>query len=181
VTTNSAEGTLRSLCSLNIGGQDRYRNLMGGWPKANDADYRRQTLKPCHEHRRPPDQIQPPIFWSMGRTALRLARGRRRFRVPSPCCAVHQRSELHSSASGGLANSLRPSQRMADRAGMSDPGAQGPSAMPALAATKLIRSRNTRSFVARPTTTLPSASSRMQGKPRASPATLQEYKLKLVE
>jgi hypothetical protein len=65
---------------------------------------------------------------------------------------------------------------MADRAGMSDPGAQGPSAMPALAATKLIRSRNTRSFVARPTTTLPSASSRMQGKPRASPATLQEYK-----
>jgi hypothetical protein len=57
----------------------------------------------------------------MGRTALRLARGRCRFPVPSPRRAVHQRSELRSSASGGLANPLGPCQRMADRAGMSDP------------------------------------------------------------
>jgi hypothetical protein len=78
-------------------------------------------LKPRHEHRRTPYKIQPPLFWCTGRTALRLARSRCRFRVPSACRAVHQRSELRSSASGGLANSLGPCQRMADRAGMSDP------------------------------------------------------------
>jgi hypothetical protein len=94
---------------------------MSFWPKANDAEWWRRTLKPCHEHRRTPSQVQPPIFWYVGRKALRLARGRCRFSVPSPCRAVHQRSELRSSASGGLANSLGPCQRMADRAGMSDP------------------------------------------------------------
>jgi hypothetical protein len=94
---------------------------MTGWPKASDADCRRRTLKPSHEHRRTPLQIQPPLFWYMGRPTLRMARGRCRFSVPSPCRALHQRSELRSSASGGLANSLGPCQRMADRAGMSGP------------------------------------------------------------
>jgi hypothetical protein len=94
---------------------------MTGWPKASDANCRRRTLKPSHEHRRTPYQIQPPLFWYIGRTALRLARGRRRFPVPSPCRAVHQRSALRSSASRGLANSLGPCQRMAAQAGMSDP------------------------------------------------------------
>ena len=94
---------------------------MNGWPKANDADCRRRTLKSCYEHRRTPSQIQPRLFWYGEHTALRVARGRCRFPVPSPCRAVHQRSELRSSVSGGLANSLGPCQRMADRAGMSDP------------------------------------------------------------
>ena len=91
---------------------------MSGWRRANDADCRRRTLKLCYEHRRTPYRIQPPVFWH---TSLRLARGRCRFRVPSPCRAAHQRSELRSSASGGLANSLGPCQRITDRAGMSDP------------------------------------------------------------
>ena len=91
---------------------------MSFWPKAGDADCRRRMLKPCHEHRRTPHQIQPPY---MEHNALRLARGRCRFPVPSPCRAAYQRSELRSSAGGGLANSLGPCQRMADRAGMSDP------------------------------------------------------------
>jgi hypothetical protein len=94
---------------------------MSIWPKANDADCRRRTLKPCYEHRRTPYQIQPRLFWYIEPTALCLARCRCRFRVTSPCRAVHQRSELRSRASGGLANSLGPCRRMADRAGMSDP------------------------------------------------------------
>src|SRR6202142_44902 len=90
---------------------------MSGWPTANNADCRHRTLKPCYEHRTL-YRIQPPVFWH---TSLRLARGRCRFRVPFPCRAAHQRSELRSSASGGLANSLGPCQRITDRAGMSDP------------------------------------------------------------
>jgi hypothetical protein len=105
---------------------------MSFWPKANDADCRRRMLKPRHEHRRTPYQIQPPLFWSVGRAALRLARGCCRFPVPSPCRAVHQRSELRSSASGGLANPLGPCQRMANRAGMSDPRPARPKRVPSI-------------------------------------------------
>jgi hypothetical protein len=40
-------GTGLALCSLNIGDEDPYRNLMSGWPKTTDADCRRRTLKPA--------------------------------------------------------------------------------------------------------------------------------------
>jgi hypothetical protein len=92
---------------------------MSGRPKSNVADYRRRTLKHCYEHRTR-FRIQPPIFWYEGQTALRLACGRSRFPVPAPRRAAHQGSELRSSPSGGLANSLGRCQRMADQAAMTD-------------------------------------------------------------
>jgi hypothetical protein len=110
----------RPLCSLNIGDEVPYRNLMSGWPKANNADCRHETQKPRHERRRTPYPVQLPLFWHRAHTARVLARARFGFPFPSPRRAAHQPSKLRSSFSCGLASSPCRCQRMADRPAMTD-------------------------------------------------------------